>query len=126
MLMSYLCVKHLTFGRVYATNHGDQFSYCINILLEVTSALGMTILPFHDGRQLSYRNQSIDLLRKLMDWFLYDNGRRHGRVNRNDRNLNFIRYYIWQVLFFGYEKHKAAKIGAAFIYFITFQRNLKL
>ena len=42
MLMSYLYVKHLTFGRVYATNHGDQFSYCINILLEVTSALAMT------------------------------------------------------------------------------------
>ena len=94
MLMSYLYVKHLTFGRVYATNHGYQFSYCINILLEVTSALGMTVLPFHDGRPLSCRNQSIDLLRKLMDWFLYDNGRRHERVNRNDRNLNFIRYYI--------------------------------
>ena len=25
-------------------------------------------------RPLSYRNQSIDLLRKSMDWFLYDNG----------------------------------------------------
>ena len=31
-------------------------------------------------RTLSYRNQSIDLLRKLMDWFLYDNGLRHERV----------------------------------------------
>ena len=29
---------------------------------------------------LSYRNQSIDLLRKSMDWFLYDNGLRHERV----------------------------------------------
>ena len=28
----------------------------------------------------SYRNQSIDLLRKWMDWFLYDNGLRHERV----------------------------------------------
>ena len=26
------------------------------------------------------RNQSIDMLRKLMDWFLYDNGLRHERV----------------------------------------------
>ena len=25
------------------------------------------------SRPLSYRNQSIDLLRKSMDWFLYDN-----------------------------------------------------
>ena len=31
-------------------------------------------------RPLSYRNQSIDLLRKSMDWFLYDNGLRLERV----------------------------------------------
>ena len=30
---------------------------------------------------LSYRNQSIDLLSKSMDWFLYDNSLRHERVN---------------------------------------------
>ena len=33
-------------------------------------------------RPLSYRNQSIDLLRKSMGWFLYDNGPRHERVKR--------------------------------------------
>ena len=33
-------------------------------------------------RPLSYRNQSIDLLRKSMDSFLYDNGHRHERVNK--------------------------------------------
>ena len=44
---------------------------------------------FHDfltlswRRPLSYRNQSIDLLCKLMDWFLYDNGLRHERVKCN-------------------------------------------
>ena len=32
-------------------------------------------------RPLSYRNQSIGLLRKSMDWFLYDNGLCHERVN---------------------------------------------
>ena len=31
-------------------------------------------------RQLSYRNQSIDLLGKSMDWSLYDTGLRHERV----------------------------------------------
>ena len=31
-------------------------------------------------KPLSYRNQSIYLLRKSMDWFLYDNGLRHERV----------------------------------------------
>ena len=38
-------------------------------------------------RLSSYGNQSIDLLRKSMDWFLYDNGLRHERVN----NLLIIR-----------------------------------
>ena len=33
-------------------------------------------------RPLSYRNQSIDLLRKSVDWFLYDNGLRDERVNK--------------------------------------------
>ena len=32
-------------------------------------------------RRPLYRNQSIDLLCKSMDWFLYDNGLRHERVN---------------------------------------------
>ena len=31
-------------------------------------------------RLFSYRNQSIDLQSKSMDWFLYDNGLRHERV----------------------------------------------
>ena len=33
-------------------------------------------------RPLSYRNQSIDLRYKSMDWFLYDNGFRHERVKK--------------------------------------------
>ena len=36
---------------------------------------------------VTIRNQSIDLLPKSMDWFLYDNGLRHERVN--------IRSEIW-------------------------------
>ena len=32
-------------------------------------------------RPLSYRNQSIDLQSKSMDWFLYDNDLRLERVN---------------------------------------------
>ena len=32
-------------------------------------------------RPLSYRNQSTDLLRKSVDWFLYDNGLRHEIFN---------------------------------------------
>ena len=33
-------------------------------------------------RPLSCRNQSIDLLGKSMDWFLFDNDLRHERVNQ--------------------------------------------
>ena len=34
---------------------------------------------FYDGGRY-HKNQSIDLLSKSMDWFLYDNGPRHERV----------------------------------------------
>ena len=42
-------------------------------------------------RPLSYRNQSIDLLRKSMDWFLYDNGLCLERVK-----IFFI--FIWRYI----------------------------
>ena len=32
-------------------------------------------------RSVSYRNQSIDLFSKYMDWFLYDRDHRHERDN---------------------------------------------
>ena len=41
----------------------------------------LTLLTLSRRRPLSYRNQSIDLLCKSMDWFLYDNGLSHERVN---------------------------------------------
>ena len=34
-----------------------------------------------------YRNQSIDLRSKSMDWFLYDNGLRHERVKNSCRRF---------------------------------------
>ena len=40
--------------------------------------------------QLSYRKQSIDLLRKSMDWFLYDNGHRHERVKLENNSVKFL------------------------------------
>ena len=39
------------------------------------------LLTFSRRGPLSYRNQSIDLQNKSMDWFLYDNGPRLERVN---------------------------------------------
>ena len=38
------------------------------------------ILTLSWRRPLSYINQSIDLLHKSMDWFIYNNGLRHERV----------------------------------------------
>ena len=35
---------------------------------------------------LSYRNQSIDLLRKSMDWLLCDRGLRHKRVKVDNKD----------------------------------------
>ena len=43
--------------------------YCHNLKLSISRR-----------RPLAYRNESIDLQSKSMDWFLYDNGLRHGRV----------------------------------------------
>ena len=40
-----------------------------------------TYLTLSWRRLLSYRNQSINLLRKSMDWFLYDNGLRREKLN---------------------------------------------
>ena len=40
----------------------------------------MILLTLSWRGPLPYRNQSTDLQRKSMDWFLYDNGLRHERV----------------------------------------------
>ena len=52
-------------------------------------------------RPLSYTNQSIDLLRKSMDWFLYDNGLRLERVKqtllRCVKWSLFWRLILWKI-----------------------------
>ena len=50
-------------------------------------------------RPISYRNQSIDLQSKSMDWFLYNIGLRHERVNlsimvKNQSYLHFLVIYL--------------------------------
>ena len=47
----------------------------------------LNLLTLSWQRPLSYRNQSIDLLWKSMDWFLYDNGLRHERVNLYSKHI---------------------------------------
>ena len=38
---------------------------------------------------VSFRNQSIDLLCKLTDWFLYDRDLRHERVKLPEGSIDF-------------------------------------
>ena len=59
--------------------HFKYMSYCK--LTYVYDAVAFYNLTLSWWRPLSYRNQSIDLRRKSMDWFLFDNGLHHGRVN---------------------------------------------
>ena len=60
---------------------GHSFKSTIYFLTKI-------ILTLSGRRPLSYRNQSIDLLRKSMGWFLYDNGLRQERLKK------FCRHYI--------------------------------
>ena len=45
----------------------------------------LKILTLSWRRPLSYRNQSVDLLWKSTDLFLYENGLRYERVKRPDK-----------------------------------------
>ena len=60
-------------------------------------------------RPLSYRNQSIDLPRKLMDWFLYNNGLCHERVKPSVHTfylkwttLDFLHYLVVKLFIMGF------------------------
>ena len=48
-------------------------------------------------RPLSYRNQSIDLLCKSMDWFLYHNGLRYERVNTEMNIYSYSEKFIHKI-----------------------------
>ena len=48
-----------------------------------TSLTNLVCLTLSWRRPLTYRNKSIDLQSKSMDWFLYDNDLRHERVECN-------------------------------------------
>ena len=56
----------------YALQHVRTDSWCMWM---------KSVLNLSWRRSLLYKNQSIDLLNKSMDWFLYDKNLRHERVN---------------------------------------------
>ena len=55
----------------------NQINQKFNQHYDKNKKVGLTLSR---RRPLSYRNQSIDLQSKSMNWFLYDNGLRHERV----------------------------------------------
>ena len=66
-----------------------KFSKCeqSHSYLWICTHLHWTFLPLSWRRSLSYRNQSIDLQSKSMDWFLHDIDHRHERVKGKLRFL---------------------------------------
>ena len=50
-------------------------------------------------RPLSYRNQSIDLVRKSMDWFLFDNALRLVRVKCYFLVVSYSNYVVYHCFF---------------------------
>ena len=85
-----LLIANNTFGEEW--QHWGKLETLANYQLNSTFSLTLSW-----QRPLSYRNQSIDLLCKSMDWFLYDNGLRHERVKIKIRGIcesQFLRRYI--------------------------------
>ena len=72
----------------------NDFSNYLQIIDLMQHILLLNILTISWRRPISCRNQSIDLLRKSMDWILYDIGLRHERVNRITKS-NDTKYFIF-------------------------------
>ena len=71
-------IKKLSKSQTNSPTDGTNFEL---VLKERMEQQDWTLLTLSRRRPLSYRSQSIDLLWKSMDWFLYGNGLRHERVN---------------------------------------------
>ena len=66
----------------------------LGFVLNSYITISLDNLTFSWRRPLSYRNQSIDLLRKSMDWFLYANSLRHEKVNLQGMKHYFKTYNL--------------------------------
>ena len=71
-----------SFLRLYCNMYIYIVMYLYGCNLHTCCSFTMASLTISWRRPLSYRNQSNDLLRISMDWFLYGSGLRHERVNR--------------------------------------------
>ena len=80
MTLGILQVFHRKFENIWSSFLISDKSSLLEITIPKGISLAQSILTLSWRGPLSYKNQSIDLQSKLMDWFLYDNGLRHERV----------------------------------------------
>ena len=80
MLNSKSEIWRLSFSILFLA-FSDLISDLEDTEINVLALVALFCLTLSWRRPLSHRNQSIDLLCKLIDWFLYDNDPRHERVN---------------------------------------------
>ena len=87
-------------------------SVCILIVFQTLHGVSQQnpYLTLSWRRPLSYRNQSINLLHKSIDWLLYDNGLRHERVKLRCR-LGFSRFLLLIFTFLTVMAEKKKKLG---------------
>ena len=71
---------------------------CSKILLLGSCSQCFLALTLSWRGPLSYRNQSIDLQSKSMDWFLFDNGLRHERVIFSFSSILRFSINAWNIL----------------------------
>ena len=74
-------------------------------------------------RPLSYRNQFIDLQRKSVDWFLYDNGLRHERVNLSLKGRIYLDKPAAEMLF-KFNVYYFSKLFSIFVLY-RFRRTIE-
>ena len=67
----------VTFGDYHYWHCNENLVFGLLVHVFVHYYYPLCHLTLSGQRSLSYRNQSIDLLCKSMEWFLYDNGLCH-------------------------------------------------
>ena len=100
---SFFITKQTEMNKNYKSLHVTynyvQLACFVCLFLCMTSLTSKCSLTLSWRRPLLYRNQSIDLLYKSIDWFLYGNGLHHERVKssvrkklfRRKRNLSIVK-----------------------------------
>ena len=97
------CVKSVQIQKRKKFPIRTLFRHCVNkIFVKLTGTRSRSsflnfIFNLSWRRPLSYRNQSIDLPHKSMDWFLCDNALRHERVKTYKKVCIFGPYFEYPI-----------------------------